>query len=354
MAFLLPETIQIVAAVHRAVSKAFQSTTQSEPQLVANLVWQLPHFINQIKFHGTSSVRAGGIFVHAQPFVSFPEITPKSVEIGDLLLVRTLVENNMIVERRALLLQAKKVKRIPAIPDNQNQWHLYELWPCFTYARSGSLNGKKRHIKEPDMYDAAKYLLIGSDQLAYHSPWIYCPYWPFYWHKCRSVVCMHYTAQPTKPKISRYKSFVGELVEFLMGNAGKTFNTPSPGAQGWDQVIHDLIGETAKIKSAYMRRAVGDTAQTTRGSGVLFYSLAEQADHFMVAGSDDGRGDDSNATLPAQTQGGDNDYKGSPEVPIQLEDDGSKGPPEVPPQWGDDADSSGISIIEFVLEQGEG
>ena len=139
-----------------------------------------------------------------------------------------------------------------------------------------------------------------------------------------------------------------------MGNAGKTFNTPSPGAQGWDQVIHDLIGETAKIKSAYMRRAVGDTAQTTRGSGVLFYSLAEQADHFMVAGSDDGRGDDSNATLPAQTQGGDNDYKGSPEVPIQLEDDGSKGPPEVPPQWGDDADSSGISIIEFVLEQGEG
>src|SRR5690606_27105866 len=117
--------------------------------------------------------------------------------------------------RRALLLQAKKVKRVPVKPDNANQWHLYEKWPPFTYAaRSGALQGKSRSIKEPDMYDAAKYLLIGAGSHNLHyDDWPLCWHWP--------DVCLHHTAQPTTPEISRYKCFAGELMGFLLGNGGK-------------------------------------------------------------------------------------------------------------------------------------
>lgn len=328
MVFLPSEMIEIVDAVHRAVSKAFQNTTQSEPQLVANLVWQLPHFINQIKFQGTYSVRAGGVFVHAQPFVtcvSFPEKTPKSVEIGDLLLVRTLVENNVVVERRALLLQAKKAKRIPAIPDNQNQWHLYEQWPTFTYAsRSGGLTGKTRHIKEPDMYEAAKYLLIGQDSATSGCHFICCLDWPFNWCCRWPNSCYHYTAQPTRPSISRYMCFPGELVEFLSGNAGKVFANPKPRTRGWDRVIQDLIDETAKAKTIYAGLAAGQSTRAMRGNGSFFCSLTEQSSFSLFRG-----GGDSAAS-------------------------NFDGPPNAPDEWNGDGDGGGISIIEFIVNMGEG
>lgn len=110
-------------AVSCAVGDAFWYTTRSEPQLVANLVWQLPKYINAASLSGSTKVKAGGVFVHARPFVactSFPEPKPASVEIGDLLLLRTLVVNKKVEEQHALLLQAKKAS-IPATPDNSNQ-----------------------------------------------------------------------------------------------------------------------------------------------------------------------------------------------------------------------------------------
>ena len=330
MAFL-PVEIEIIDAVYRAVSTAYQNTTQSEPQLVANLVWYLPNFINQIKFKGASSVRAGGVFVHAQPFVtcvSFPEIKPKSVEIGDLLLVRTLVENNVVVEQRALLLQAKKVKHSLAIPDNQNQWHLYEQWPAFTYAsRSGELTGKQRHIKEPDMYEAAKYLLIGRDSAASGCDFICCIDWPSHWCSRLLNNCHHYTAQPTRPEISRYRCFADELIEFLTGNAGKVFVKPKLRTRGWDRVIHDLIDETVKAKKTiYTGRAVGQSTTAKRGYGTFFCSLADQSSFSLFRGDSDGEASNFDE------------------------------PPNVPGEWsGDsDGDGGGISVIEFVVNHGEG
>lgn len=289
-------------------------------------IWffQLPKFINTIQFSGATKVAAGGVFVHARPFVtcaSFPSASPASVEIGDLLLIRALVVNGKVEERRALPLQAKKTDGIPAAPDNKNQWHLYEQWPGFTYAtRSGGLNGKKRHIKEPDMYEAAKYLLIGSDLAA--SCWSQmCPV-GWLCHLCyhRLGICAHYTAQPTTPELSQYRCFASELVDFLAGNAGKIFDKPKAMTRGWNRVIQDLIDETAKAQTIFMGRAAGQTKKSTRGSGLLFMSSTKDSKFFSALGG------------------------------IKVED--SRKPPDVPDKWGD-GDGGGISIIEFVIEQGE-
>ncbi len=102
--------------------------TQGEPQIVANLVFHLSTKINALNL---TSVKVGGVFIHAKPFVtcnSFPAPPPNSVEIGDLLLIRNGKRSGKIVEQRALLLQAKKVKEIPTKPDNPNQYHLYSQW----------------------------------------------------------------------------------------------------------------------------------------------------------------------------------------------------------------------------------
>lgn len=321
------EMLSIADAVSNAIFRSFQANS-SEPQLVANLVWQLPHHINQIQFQGPSKVSGGGIFVHAKPFVtcsSFPQIKPKSVEIGDLLFIRTLVEKNVVVERRALLLQAKKVNSVPATPDNDNQWHLYERWPAFTYAlRSGGLTGKPRYINEPDMYEAAKYLLIGDGSSASRRHCTRCMGWPFHWHHPWLNSCFHHTAQPTKPEISRYRCFADELVSFLAGNAGKVFAKPKPRTRGWDRVIQDLIAETANAKTIYAGRAIGQSTSAMRGNGVLFCSFTGQSNFSFFGGDDDRRVNNSNE------------------------------PPDVPSEWNSDYDGGGISIIEFVVEQGEG
>lgn len=330
MAFLSSsEMLRIADAVSKAIFQAFQANSE-EPQLVANLVWQLPHHINQIQFQGPSKVSAGGVFVHARPFVtcnSFPEKEPESVEIGDLLLIRTLVEKEVVVERRALLLQAKKVKGIPAKLDHQNQWHLYERWPQFTYAaRSGALKGKTRHITEPDMYDAAKYLLIEADPAACHWHPMCCVDWPIHLLGYWPHLCRHHTAQPTKPEISRYRCFAGELLEFLAGNAGKIFVDPPTGADGWDQVIHDLITETVNAKTIFMGRAAEKGTKADRGNGVLFMSQPAATQqglnkHFLV--------------VDGEAKGNDNE------------------PPNLPNEWDKDSDGGGISIIEVIVEQGE-
>lgn len=315
-------------AVANTLSNAFKHPTQSEPQLVANLVFEFPKQINKAICPGTMKVTAGGVFVHSRPFVackSFPQPTPASVEIGDLLLIRTLVVSGKVVENRALLLQAKKTDSIPVTPDNKNQWHLYEQWPGFTYApRSGGLTGKPRHIKEPDMYEASKYLLIGTGSAALGQYCACCSYWPFHWHCHWPEIGLHHTAQPTRPKISRYKCFAGDLVDFIAGNAGKVFVKPKPRTRGWNRVIQDLIDETAKAKTIFIGRAAGQSTSAMRENGVLFCSLAGHSSFSLFGGGDDGAANNVDKT------------------------------PNVPAEWNGDDNGGGISIIEFVVEQGEG
>lgn len=69
-------------SLQTAVCKALRdslSDTAHEPQLVANLVWELPRHINNISSTSGLKVAAGGIFVHSQPCVTcegFPEKNP--------------------------------------------------------------------------------------------------------------------------------------------------------------------------------------------------------------------------------------------------------------------------------------
>lgn len=330
-------------AVAHSLEDAFHNLKPSEPQLVANLVFELPKHVNQLNLSGAAKVKAGGVFVHAQPFVtcaSFPAKLPASVEIGDLLLVRTLVINKKVEERRALLLQAKKVNGIPAVPDNANQWHLYEQWPKFTYAAgSVGLKGKKRHIKEPDMYDAAKYLLIGKDSTKNHWHGMCCVDWQLHRLYHWPGVCIHHTAHPTKSELGRYRCFAGELVEFMAGNAGKVFDKPAWRTRGWNRVIHDLISETAKAKTIFMGRAAGRATKDPRGSGLMFMTSGNPSAFFMVAGGGGKAG--------ARVGGRDCELDG--EIA-----DGFNKPPDVPGEWGGGDDGGGISIIEIVVELSNG
>jgi hypothetical protein len=175
------------------------------------------------------------------------------------------------------------------------------------------------------MYEAAKYLLIGDGSFA--SPWhcTCCMGCPFHWHYPRLNSCFHYTAQPTKPEISRYRCFADELVSFIAGNAGKVFAKPKPRTRGWDRVIQDLIAETANAKTIYAGRAIGQSTSAMRGNAVLFCSLVENSAFSVLGSKDDG---------------------------LTISSD--RPPPDVPPEWNDDDDSGGISLVEFIVEQGEG
>jgi hypothetical protein len=233
------------------------------------------------------------------------------VEIGDVLFIQTSVMNGQVTGRRALLLQAKKASKVPTVPDNQNQWHLYAKWPQFTYAaRSGALTGQQRYIFEPDMYDAAKYMLIGDAAVKLgHRP----------------IPCHgNYTAQPTQPNISRYRCLHRDLVSLIAGNEGKPFVTPAPGSSGWDQVVYDLITETSKMLTVFTARAASASGKMPRGTGVLFMSA--RSSRYSVL-----------------------NFNGDVEA---VEHDA---PPQVPETWPDEPneEEGGISTIELIVE-GEG
>lgn len=280
MRFSPLETIWIKDAIARAMSKAFQNPNHFEPQLVANLVNELPLEINKLNFSVPKKLSATGVFVHSRPLVtcnSFPESLPASVEIGDLLLIRNLVKNKIIEEQRALLLQAKKLSSRKAKPDNENQWHLYEQWPEFTYAkRSGKLTGQVRHINEPDMYDAAKYLFLSQGSCLHGGAFKRCRDWRLCDYLGWPDSCYYQTAQPTKPEISRFRCFADELIEFLNGNAGKIFTKPLENSFGWNRFISDILEDTTNAKSIYMGRAAGQSKPAMRGNGVLMHFLEAQ------------------------------------------------------------------------------
>lgn len=273
------------------VSRILESLSirRREPQVVADLVKGLSG-LEVESSDGKLNISTSGVFVHANPFVSsanFPCKKPSSVEVGDLLLIVTIINGNQ-EEHRAMLLQAKKTLNIPATPDNDNQWFLYQQWPKFCYAsRSGSLNGKTRHIREPDMYDAAKYLLISNTPVncPYCGNRIWCSCLLMEGFCCNFKVGNYLTAHPTKDNLSRYRFFLDELVHFILGNAGKSFEFPAPEEdEGWNKFIEDLITITAEKVSKFVQNAPGSSHKTRGilnqkfryGKGMTFLDLSTQ------------------------------------------------------------------------------
>lgn len=91
------DQLDLYQKVGNAVLIALGNQSQSEPQLVANLVWQLPRALEGMRLSNGAYVNVRGVFIHSSPQVScssFPDKTKESVEIGDLLWVRTVLNAN--------------------------------------------------------------------------------------------------------------------------------------------------------------------------------------------------------------------------------------------------------------------
>ncbi|QVL36758.1 hypothetical protein [Aminirod propionatiphilus] len=318
-------------AIHLAFEDAFENTAQHEPQLVANLVWHLPKQLNSITLSSKgNSLKTGGVFVHAQPFVradSFPKTKPESVEIGDLLLLRTAYQAETLIDRRAMLLQAKKTANLSARLYNENQHYLYAHWPIFEYVQSTPrLKGQKRHIKGLDVYDATKFLLIANGPLLF-SPCC-CGSAPFLRHYCLRHHCFGHcpalTAHPTEPCLSHHRCFAMDLLDFIFGASGKTYNEEfHHRVNGWDKVIEDLTKITAKRNSVFMERASG---RVSRKRGELMFAL-----------------------LPHE---GMPSFSRFSHLELCAPDiTGMDGPPSVPDSnYGEDGEEErGISILEFAI-----
>lgn len=224
------DQVKVKRLILKAIHSAFNDVQKSEPELVANLAYNIPKRLNRITL-GNVSFLVGSVFIHQKPYVkniSNPSSwKSKYVELGDLLLINNLVENNKTIQRTALLMQAKKFlknKENSIKPDNPDQLDLYSNWPKFEYIRCPQLNGQKRYIdckKETDIFNGAKYLLINK----------------------RKGILGDYVSDPTMPTLTRFKPFYSELFDFITGNAGKEFVQLGFGSGdiGWSRVIYDVI-----------------------------------------------------------------------------------------------------------------
>lgn len=90
------EKFQILQAVQQSISTVIeQPNITQEPHLVAALCYEIPKQINALSFSGGYDLKVGSVFVHQRPRVkvtNFPEQKPASVEIGDLLLISTILD----------------------------------------------------------------------------------------------------------------------------------------------------------------------------------------------------------------------------------------------------------------------
>ena len=128
--------------IREKIEKAINETLKnnlSEPHLIKILIDELVNNLNSIKNKKNGNIffniYSGGIFIHQRPKVK--NIKNKNwkngkgyVELGDLLLINTIVYELDIIQRSALLMQAKKgnINKI-ITPDNYEQLDLYTTWP---------------------------------------------------------------------------------------------------------------------------------------------------------------------------------------------------------------------------------
>lgn len=246
-----------------AIHKTLQHPLGTEPQLVAKLMWNLIDGITQAKINSTS---IGGVFVHASPLVTcstFPSPTPTSVELGDMLLIRS-TRTSTTWNRQALLLQAKMANTPLKNPGSPNQHHLYANAPEFKYASGmGSLNGQRRQLIGPNLYDATQYLLIPDAGHPTHPCICGCPWGNF---PCWGG----WIAHPTHPNLTHHQCMLFALAQFFSGSSGKSFETPTPaGDTGWSCVINELISIGPTAGKATKFSNYGNFPSPTRGQGSL-------------------------------------------------------------------------------------
>jgi hypothetical protein len=315
-----------------AICESLSDPKSSEPQRVANLVYFIPNFFNS--FFGTfqlpsgSKISCGGIFVHQSPYITYADKSGNSVtiEIGDLLVVKTHRHANGMETRSSLLLQAKRFKKkLPKLPRPRKQHYFYEKWPNFSYTNlQPSTPGNTRKVTgAPNiLYQGAKYLFLkDAKPQPLLTQFLRCNQSQSN-HLCDDDVVS--TANPTPIRLSTYQCFICELRDLILGNAGRLFSYPPPsGNIDWDQVMADLIDNTWANPSNPILKA------SSNRSG------ARQQGNFFLTGDP---GAISSRAIP----------KAASKFFIS---DFESGPPQVPDDISESPESGGISIIEFFVDE---
>lgn len=289
-----------------------QRIRADEPQLVANMVCRIPNRVNSLPpfAGGRLTVKSGGIFVHGQPQVNSRKFNPshKSVEVGDLLLIRNERQyGGPPTAHSALLLQVKRYKRLLEKPYNKNQHYLYAQWPHFTYTSPSSLSTEPpRHVTGSNTYDGTKYLLI--EEKVHHRTHVL--------NELGGIM----TALPTQPSLSHHQHFLGELVDFVLGDAGRAFASPPPPATiDWDKVVEDLLEVTRNRGAAPMSRARTSGARDRREAFFFITGSFDQSSVFVE--------------YDAQSDPYYSNFDDPPEIPVEREEEGG-----------------GIPTIEFTID----
>src|SRR5690625_1458840 len=94
----------LYSAIESSQALTLGSPPANEPTLVARLAVHLTNQLNVILLSRGHVLQSSAVFVHGRPQVTastFPKPKPGSVEIGDLLLLRTHVHRGIVTERRA-------------------------------------------------------------------------------------------------------------------------------------------------------------------------------------------------------------------------------------------------------------
>ena len=267
------DQITIKWQILNAIDSAFNDVQKSEPELVSKFAYYITDYLNNSKFKNIH-FKAGSIFIHQKPYVknisNHSSWKKKYVELGDLLLINNLVKNDKIIQRTALLMQAKKfsIAGSPVHPDNLEQLDLYSNWPRFEYIRCPELNGQERYIdcrKEADIFKGAKYLLINK------------------YRDCKPVY--DYVAVPTMPALTKFEPLYSELFDFITGNAGKEFIQLDCGSNdiGWNRIIYDLIDNIYSQKLSIKIAKNSPTPKKIRGFGYIDF-IHIYADYFNKHG----------------------------------------------------------------------
>lgn len=302
----------LYCVLHDAICKSIE-LGKDEPNKVAQMTYMIPKAVNNLKLNINGYLlKVGGVFVHQRPYVFFDG--GKKVELGDLLLISTVIDSEG-TQRKAMLLQAKMFDSLPATPDNPNQHQLYREWPPFQYQAQylRKINDGNRHITDLDIYSSAKYLLLAKNPKD-----CFLPFHFWFWRYCCSL-----TVQPTEV-LSHHTCFVDELANFVLGDRGKEFadkSSLSTTEIGWSRVINDLLETIAKKTTKKMKSSF-DNPTGTRGYGMLNFGreLSFLKTHTNEA------------------------------INFQSDENGPPNNIEVWPQ-SDEDDDGGISIIEFVLQK---
>lgn len=254
----------IANSITRSMNAAFSKSrfgNPQEPDFVAELVDGLPQDIyNSLKTYAPHYQYAvSGIFCHQKPLANYGGA--KNPELGDILLVY-MEENKYSVKKcNALLMQAKKVNKVPykVSYGETHQLKLYEEWPKFKLERAGVLNGTEIDIQPKTISSGAQYLLFQK------------PY------SDEKKVCCAY---PDK-ELFLEKKLSDQIIDLMKFFTGRTFlyEEDSSFNDDWTKLIWDLIrisGETS-----YNRRLIGrvdEPRRITYGEVSLFGEMNKKLD----------------------------------------------------------------------------